>query len=200
MDIIASRFGLKTDQPFSDAFIAQISSLNELGFSGATQENVPEQAVAQNDTLAILLQHNSLSALWGLMKQHLRLTFLPDNATAQGSSTPTYLSPLLTATYISASSEPISYIGSRSFFFDPTTLYPYLTDGMQWWHGRRSTKGVPLYEAWKCRICEFRDDCEWRMAKERQFAGRKAAQNENGNGEANVSAKDEASDDKVVKE
>lgn len=32
---------------------------------------------------------------------------------------------------------------------------------MRWWKGERPAEGVSLHEAWKCRSCDFKDDCEW---------------------------------------
>ena len=222
IDMIAARYGLKKDSPFSDAFIAQVASLNEDGFCNIFDpKDAPKHSTPQNDTLNFLLQHNSLSTLWVLMKQHLRATFLPPRSSPQDEAeapTHTLLSPLLTATYISSASsttattdtpsesepEPIAYLGSRSFFFDPSSLYPYLTSGMRFWHGRRPARGVPLYEAWKCRICEFRDECEWRRDKEEQLGRAKSKRTEeldpDAAGEGNEEARDDAADGKGVKE
>jgi exonuclease V len=36
---------------------------------------------------------------------------------------------------------------------------------MDWWKGKRETKGVDIEEAFKCRICEFADGCTWRATK-----------------------------------
>lgn len=217
IDKIAARYGLNVDKPFSDSFIAQVASLNDNGFCNVfdADQNMPSnpQDSPQNDTLNILLQHNSLSSLWTLMKQHIRATFLPPPSFSQDLSqtqTPTHtlLSPVLTATYISSasadSSEPIAYLGSRSFFFDPDTLYPYLSDGMSFWQGRRPAHGVSMYDAWKCRICEFRDECEWRKSKEEQLGRSRSKRIEDVDpdaaGEPNEVAQFDASNDKAVKE
>ncbi|PGH06716.1 hypothetical protein AJ80_08134 [Polytolypa hystricis UAMH7299] len=201
IDAIASRYRLQSDRAFSDTFIAQISSLNPDFFDVSESPNpdteyVPPSNIdgsqqspssaAEQDALAILLEHNSLSRLWSLMKSQLRLTFLSTSHPATDSSTTqtavpsahqtpisTLISPVLTATYISSAhspSEPINYLGSRSFLFDPHSLYSYITDEMHWWRGHRAAKGVPVYEAWKCRICEFRDSCTWRANQEEAMA------------------------------
>ncbi|EAS32366.3 uncharacterized protein CIMG_03390 [Coccidioides immitis RS] len=206
IDAIASRHRLKTDQPFSDVFIAQVGSLNDgfLDINSSPQSNPDSDQTApssnEQDSVSILLKHNSLSSLWSLMKEHFHLTFLPkpqipeipnvpgeDNANDNKISPPTLLSPLLTAEYISSTSDPskpMEYIGSRSFFFDANDLYPYLADGMRFWRGGRSAKGVGMVEAWKCRICEFRDECEWREAKEKEIIGK-------GKGKKQAKEKDE---------
>ncbi|PGH03728.1 hypothetical protein GX51_03872 [Blastomyces parvus] len=202
IDAIAERYGLETDKPFSDSFIAQVGSLNEQFFdtpqdldadyvppSGTEGENSPSSS---QDSMTILLEHNSLSRLWTLMKSQHRLTFLPPNADTATTTTTTtinpkpnddlqqdtpalttLLSPVLTATYITPPSkpdEPMQYLGSRSFLFNPPSLYSYLTDEMHWWRGHRQPRGVPVMEAWKCRICEFREECTWRREMEGKLA------------------------------
>ena len=193
INAIATRYGLDINKPFTDAFIAQIAGLNDGTLSdipssqpsdpdyippSTTEEKSdtpPGNSDNKNDTLTLILQHNSLSSLWSLMKQHLQLTFLPDTPHQQQLQR-TLLSPLLTAAYFSTSTQPTEHLGSRSFFFDPDNIYPYLSSCMNWWRGRRPARGVALYEAFKCQSCDFRDDCEWRREKEEEYATAKARQ------------------------
>lgn len=83
------------------------------------------------------------------------------------STLPTLLSPLLTAQYLSSklksSTDPSRphVIGSKSVIFNPSFLRSYLYDTLAFWRGEREPKGVVLSDAWKCRACEFRDDCDW---------------------------------------
>jgi len=90
---------------------------------------------------------------------------------------PTVLSPVLTARYLSSSKASEDGIpddlGSRSFLFDPTDLTSYTSDQLSWWRGDRTPRGVEVMDAWKCRICEFREECDWRIAKEYEFATRR---------------------------
>jgi exonuclease V len=44
---------------------------------------------------------------------------------------------------------------------------------MNWWKGERTPRGVEVMEAWKCRICEFADECEWRQEREWAYATRR---------------------------
>ncbi|OAX85376.1 hypothetical protein ACJ72_00265 [Emergomyces africanus] len=141
---------------------------------------------SSQDSMTILLDHNCLSRLWKLMKSQHRLTFLPPNANITSiRSQPqddlqqdvppltTLLSPVLTATYITPPSNPnesMQYLGSRSFLFNPSSLYGYLADEMRWWRGHRQARGVPVFEAWKCTICEFREECTWRRDMEGKMA------------------------------
>lgn len=213
IDTLASRYRLDTHRPFSDSFIAEVGSLNQDIFDdvGSSQESDAENVYSPSgfesknkrtktssqsrDSLSVLLQHNSLSSLWSLMKAQLRLTFLPSESSAHSvTATPrakptgrnnnkivqkghkppeTLLSPILTASYISSRNipeQPIQHLGTRSFLFDPVSLYSFLSDGMRWWRGARSAKGVQVTDAWKCRICEFRDECSWRLAREQEAA------------------------------
>ncbi|KAJ9293752.1 hypothetical protein DTO271G3_7379 [Paecilomyces variotii] len=144
---------------------------------------------ASQDSTSILLSHNNLNSLWSLMKTQLHRTFLPSEDSIVSPSIPalsqpdilaaypTTLSPLLTAKYLSSTvaddeTSPKN-LGSRSFLFDPFSLTSYISEQMAWWRGRRSPRGVEVMDAWKCRICEFRDECTWREEKERAFAGRR---------------------------
>ncbi|RMD44424.1 hypothetical protein DV735_g736, partial [Chaetothyriales sp. CBS 134920] len=54
------------------------------------------------------------------------------------------------------------------FVFDPLYLKAYLEDSLQWWRGERDARGVHLHEAWKCRSCDFRDDCVWLHERDRE--------------------------------
>ncbi|KAI9370812.1 exonuclease V [Aspergillus egyptiacus] len=145
---------------------------------------------ASQDSTSVLLAHSNLTRLWQLMKDQLRFTFLPPvlSTTSVAPSIPsefqprmleaypTVLSPLLTARYLSSAPNAdldSRVLGSRSFLFDPTSLESYLSDQMSWWKGQRTPRGVEVMEAWKCRICEFQDECEWRQEREWAYARRK---------------------------
>ncbi|KGM92704.1 uncharacterized protein PADG_11161 [Paracoccidioides brasiliensis Pb18] len=244
IEAIASRYGLQTEQPFSDSFLAQIGDLDEELFdashdldvdyyppsSGAEAGGEGSQPTSSLDSMAILLEHNSLSSLWKLMKSQLRLTFLPRNSKTPPTTIPmpyqsqpqpqphpqaqptnnllqdtpsltTLLSPVLTVTYMTPSTtsdEQMQHLGSRSFLFNPPSLYNYLADEMRWWRGQRPARGVQVMEAWKCRICEFREECSWRREMEERMAVYKRKKGEvrsesgkgkgNGNGEASLVA------------
>ncbi|KAK2738340.1 hypothetical protein FQN57_007100 [Myotisia sp. PD_48] len=179
IDDIANRHGLDSQKTFSSEFVAQIGEIYQEGIDMAS-------SAESQDPLTVISNHNTLSRLWQLMKDQIRYTFLPLQApsSATPSRTPllsTLLSPILTVSYITETSTEESpssrskspttddyhLIGSRSFVFDPDVFYPYLLDEVNWWRGRRPVKGVSLEEAWKCRFCEFKDTCSWRLAMER---------------------------------
>ncbi|KAL5364703.1 exonuclease V [Aspergillus floccosus] len=215
IELLASRYNLDEERTFTDAFIAEVGGLNDQFFDALSTTEFdpdfipsPEDVISRRpshtypnstedgpsgsqDSTSVLLAHNNLSSLWKLMKDQLRLTFIPASSSSAVSVAPsipsefqphilepyqTLISPLLTARYLS--SEPTAdlrprVLGSRSFLFDPTTMTSYLSDQMEWWRGQRDPRGVEVMEAWKCRICEFREECSWRQEKEWIYARRK---------------------------
>ncbi|KAL3468038.1 exonuclease V [Aspergillus heterothallicus] len=164
--------------------------------SQESDDTEPRQWIpsASQDSTSVLLAHNNLTTLWKLMKDQLRFTFLPPTLKSIPvapsipsefqppllDSYPTILSPLLTARYLSSAPNAdlqSRVLGSRSFLFDPASLESYLSDQMTWWRGQRTPRGVEVMDAWKCRICEFQDECEWRQEREWAYARRKRGQN-----------------------
>lgn len=203
IELLASRYDLDPERPFTDAFIAEVGILNDEFFDAlssqefdpdfipspkeATRRPPPSSSTPQSssqDSTSVLLSHNNLTSLWRLMKDQLRLTFLPPSSEdvqvassipsevqpALLDSYPTTLSPLLSARYIAAHDSRI--LGTRSFLYDPINLTSYLSDQMNWWRGQRDPRGVEVMEAWKCRICEFQEGCEWRQEKAFALASR----------------------------
>jgi exonuclease V len=165
---IFQRYRLKPDVQFSDKLIAQIANVNIANWP-AKDSSSPR---ADQDPLAELLQYSTLKSLWDLMVSEYALTF------------PTHLgqvpiSPLLTAEFRTAAARVTlgsedgnntteaagTIIGQRSFPFDAKVIEKYIKDEMDWWKGKRETKGVDIEEAFKCRICEFADGCTWRATK-----------------------------------
>jgi exonuclease V len=179
LQVLADRYKLDTNSPFSDSFIVQVGSLNQEFFDtvteqiGASEDRVTASQIASSqDSTDLLLRHNNLSSLWSFMIQQFQSTFLLDpkfSIPGTPSSTPqsiqdtptssTRLSPILTATYLSSKTSEL--LGSKSILFDASLLKDYLEDNLSWWKGERSARGVELQEAWKCRSCDFRDDCGW---------------------------------------
>ncbi|KAA8651733.1 exonuclease V [Aspergillus tanneri] len=169
-----------------DALVRRLSSQHS-----ADADSADSAASASQDSTGVLLTNRNLASLWRFMKDQLRLTFIPQPLQSSSvlvapsipsefqphmlESYPTVLSPLLTARYLSSTPVDESKsraLGSRSFLFDPITMTSYLSDQMEWWRGEREPRGVEIMEAWKCRICEFNDECSWRQEKEWAFARR----------------------------
>ncbi|KAJ5247444.1 hypothetical protein N7468_002427 [Penicillium chermesinum] len=141
------------------------------------------------DSTSLLMTYGTLSRLWGFMKEQIRFTFIPqmsethrvapsipaEEQPALLEDYPTLLSPVLTARFVSSAltEEPQPrLLKSRSFLFDPNNMSSYIADQMEWWRGQRDPRGVDIMEAWKCRICDFRDECSWREEREMEFARR----------------------------
>ncbi|KAL9599207.1 MAG: hypothetical protein Q9219_003988 [cf. Caloplaca sp. 3 TL-2023] len=150
-----SRYALQPDEPFTDAFIAQISELGSGAFSQTSETDPSSSPVnADYDTVDLLLAHNSLSKLWALMMQELHTTF-PRGENSLGN--------VLKAEYRNAADGVV--MGEKSFLFDRAVLERYVADELRWWRGERQAVGVCLEEAYKCRSCEFAEECGWRKGK-----------------------------------
>lgn len=191
IDVLAARYDFDAGKAFTDGFVSEVGGLNDQFFdalSSQESETTETQNDDSQDSTSLLLSHNNLSQLWSLMIHQLRLTFLPP-ADAEGiaPSIPcqtqpellqeyqTLVSPVLTARYLSSAADEAlerRHLGSRSFLYDPTSLTSYLSDQMTWWRGERDPRGVDIMDAWKCRICEFRDECSWRQERELAYARR----------------------------
>lgn len=156
-DVVFDRYELKADASFSDGFIAQIGSLNEDDFlapedSLHTQED-PTLPSSQ-DSMTVLLAHNSLRRLWTLMTQEFARTF---SAGAKS------IGNVLKAEYRTPTDGAI--LGNKTFLYDDKVLQGYLDSEMRWWKGERAAEGVCVEEAYKCRTCDFFDECSWRRNK-----------------------------------
>ncbi|RMZ80094.1 hypothetical protein DV737_g3186, partial [Chaetothyriales sp. CBS 132003] len=206
---LTQRYNLDPDATFSDSFIAQIANLNQDLYVGEAENDSGHDLApppSTQDSIDLILAHNNLSSLWDFMISQFHLTFLlPSSITSSGPPTstpqsvsdlpappsqPTRISPILTAEYLAAdynsnnrrqARRSKQFLGRKSFVFDPLYLKAYLEDSLQWWRGEREAHGVQLQEAWKCRSCDFRDDCEWLHERDREawekVMGRKALRN-----------------------
>ena len=158
--ILTVRYELDPMKIFSDSFLAQIGGLHESNGQpfldakadqDSSQESEPDWS---QDSLATLLAHNNLSAIWSLMIAEFQLT-LPGGADTLGK--------VLKAEY--RSREDGEVLGSKTFAMDDMDLSTYINREMEWWKGERQAEGVAVAEAFKCRSCEFADNCEWRIKK-----------------------------------
>lgn len=212
MELLAARYNLDPEQPFTDAFVSEVGGLNDEYYdplssqeSGLDEPPMPKDvrgishssgsakssspASASQESRGILLTHGNLYKLWNYMKEQLRSTFIPSISETESIAPsipsrtqpatledyPTLLSPVLTARFLSsAPTENLKaeLLGSRSFLFDPNNMSSYITKQMEWWRGQRDPIGVNISDAWKCRICDFRDECTWREEQEWALARR----------------------------
>ncbi|KAJ5901845.1 hypothetical protein N7495_002373 [Penicillium taxi] len=166
-----------------------ISDSQDLNTSSPDPKIPSSPLKASQDSTTILVDNGNLSSLWSYMKDQLRLTFIPSMSESRdiAPSIPaptqptmleeytTLLSPVLTARYLSSAASADTQsrlLGSRSFLFDPNNMSSYVNDQMEWWRGQRDPRGVNIADAWKCRICDFQDDCSWRQERELQYLRR----------------------------
>ena len=153
-----SRHDLEADKPFTDAFVAQISGIFSDAPPSTPQPENPEAPQStpaiEQDTLNLLLTHNSLDQLWALMMRDFQTTF-PRGAQSVGK--------VLKADYRDAVTGHV--IGEKTVLMDEELLTKYLESELKWWKGERAAQGVCLEEAYKCGSCEFADECGWRKGK-----------------------------------
>lgn len=151
------RYGLNPDEPFSDAFIAQMASLHDEMFDETptsswqtVDEGVEPTSSALTETPGAL-QYKSLRELLVLVQQEVNLAF-PEGAESMGS--------MLRVQYIYR--DDGREIGHHDFPVSRSVLKEYLEVYMAWWRGERRASGVNTDEAFKCRTCEFAEVCTWR--------------------------------------
>ena len=182
LSVLADRYKFNPTVTFSDSFIAQVGGLNEQIIS--SQDDSGDWPVPSSQaSIDVLLGHNNIASLWGLMIDQFRETFLleqtPGLSNSSTSSTisqpdlkPTRLSSFLTASYIHTQSS--THIGNKYFQHSPSALAAYVADEMAWWRGERKARGVGSLEevSAKCQRCEFAADCEWMKEKDGEIRER----------------------------
>ena len=170
-DTVLARYKLSPDAAFSDTFISGIAALDyNFGASASTSD---DRALFSGTAASVseLRQHNSLARLWDLMLAQFAITI----------PTPDAVGSVLTVEFRSQADGAV--LGTRTFANDDEELARYVQDEMRWWKGQRLPRGVDVEEAFKCRICEFAEGCEWRIAKVDDAVAR-ARQKRSGDGRA----------------
>lgn len=161
--VFFKRYELDPSATFTDGFIAQVGGLNEVFYDAPTDPSETQQQQqhqhqdlpdSSQDSMQTLLDHNSLAQLWALMIQEFQRT-MPHGAGSIGE--------VLKAEYRDQIDGSI--LGIKTFMYDDGVLKTYVADEMRWWKGQREAQGVAIEEAYKCRICEFAEGCDWRKAK-----------------------------------
>lgn len=97
-----------------------------------------------------LLENNSLRGLWGVLLRRYKAAITDVGRTVG-------------VCYVAQKDGTV--IAERSWEVKRGVWEAHLEDVMMWWRGERMTKGVEVEEAWKCRACEFQEDCTWRLGK-----------------------------------
>lgn len=138
--VIFDRYNLDANAAFTDGFIAQVCRLDDPS--------------AGTPSLQTILDNNSLRQLWSVMILELQIT-MPAGARSMGN--------VLKAEYRHSGDGEI--VGVRTFLYEHDVVMDYVCDELRWWRGEREVQGVSVEEAFKCRMCEFADDCTWRKVK-----------------------------------
>lgn len=173
---VFARYGLDADEQFSDTFIAQISNLHDEVFHDAPSpgsDSDYRSAQSSQGAIPDLIRYTSLRELVPLLEHELKTTF-PHGADSLGS--------LVTVEYRKRPRRTSSgsgdgtdveggfVIGSNVFFVDHGVLQEYLRQDLEWWEGQRDPRGVDIEEAgFKCRSCEFVNECEWRHKQDAEM-------------------------------
>ncbi|KAF2258804.1 hypothetical protein CC78DRAFT_95702 [Lojkania enalia] len=140
---IFERYDLRPLEQFTADFTKEVSGLGNFDATWGNENSPNWLRSSEIET------HNNLSALWGLM-----ISELQDIGT---------ISDILRAEFRYSKTGEV--IGNELLAYDYASIESYLVDEMNWWKGKREVKGIELEEAFKCRLCDFADECTWRKAK-----------------------------------
>ncbi|KAL5371044.1 hypothetical protein DPSP01_014530 [Paraphaeosphaeria sporulosa] len=143
-ETIFSRYGLAPLESFSEAFTLSGGVLDSTG-PDIDPEN-PYSVLQAN----ALKSHPNLSSLWSLMISEYQY-IMPA------------ISDILRAEFRSATTGEV--IGNELIKYSADTIDAYVKSEMDWWKGDREAKGVEIEEAFKCRTCDFAEECTWRKTK-----------------------------------
>ncbi|KAK0645048.1 Exonuclease V [Lasiodiplodia hormozganensis] len=155
-EVIFKRYRLRSNERFTDVFVAEVGGVG-FGSQGSPSDGRDALSSSQQDALSELLAHNSLTQLWGLMIQEFRRTI-------------SGIGQVLRAEFRHQQTGDV--LGSKTLVYEESTLDGYLAEEMEWWRGKRKARGVDIEEAFKCRICEFAEECEWRIEKVEEITKR----------------------------
>lgn len=154
---VLRRLDIAPDEPFSDAFLAQVGSLHDDVFYDAEPVESQEQGDAESDYPPGLVRYRTVRELLALLREELRLTFVEDGAS---------LGRLVSVDYRYRVDGSI--IGTNTFPVDDEALGLQLESDLEWWRGEREPRGVDIEDAFKCGYCEFAGECGWREGMERE--------------------------------
>jgi exonuclease V len=144
-ETIFARYDVAPLETFSEVFML------EAGTTGSDymqlDSDIPEDQVLRDNELR---SHPNLLSLWSLMVSEYQQT-IPS------------VSDILRGEFRYSKTGEI--IGSRLTAYSDEVIDEYVDDEMKWWKGVREAKGVDIEEAFKCRVCDFADDCTWRKNK-----------------------------------
>ncbi|KAK6354934.1 hypothetical protein TWF696_004062 [Orbilia brochopaga] len=128
---------IEASAPFSDELLAELASIADEDADG-------------NDEVDLILENNSIEKLYTLYHKKLKQTI-------------SAVSPELAVVYRWQKNG--EFLDSAEYMADDEMLKEHVDSVIAWWKGQRETVGVGIEEAWKCRPCEFAENCTWRLEK-----------------------------------
>ncbi|KAF2687749.1 hypothetical protein K458DRAFT_440556 [Lentithecium fluviatile CBS 122367] len=143
-ETVFARYNVAPLQTFSEPFMLEVGAMdiNDMQIDS----DVAGTTLQTNE----LRSHPNLLSLWSLMVSEYQRT-VPS------------ISDILRAEFRYSKTGDI--IGSELIVYNIDIIDAYIKDEMEWWRGVREAKGVEIEEAFKCRVCDFADDCGWRKTK-----------------------------------
>lgn len=143
-ETVLTRYNLAPLERFSDVL------MQELGGTGGEDVQIPDAYVSDALGLDDLRAHPNLLSLWSLMITEFQEAIAT-------------VSNILRAEFRYSQTGRI--IGNELTVYSSDTIDKYVKEEMEWWKGNREAKGVEIEEAFKCRVCDFADECSWRKTK-----------------------------------
>ena len=141
---VLRRLDIAPDEPFSDAFLAQVGSLHDDVFYDAEPVSSESEDDAESDHPPGFVRYRTVRELLALLREELRLTFVEDGAS---------LGQLVSVDYRYRGDGSI--IGTNTFPVDYEALGLQLESDLEWWKGEREPKGVDIEDAFKCGCNRF---------------------------------------------
>ncbi|KAF3936958.1 hypothetical protein ABW19_dt0207991 [Dactylella cylindrospora] len=135
---LCAQHNILENEPFSDHLIAEWAELFEGSKAFGT------------DTFELVLEHNTLGKLYSFYHEKLKETIKT-------------IAPDLTVVYRWQRNG--EFLDSAGYQADDDMLEEHVDSVISWWKGKRATVGVEIEDAWKCKKCEFAEDCTWRLSK-----------------------------------
>lgn len=112
-------------------------------------------SVGSGISLDELLENNNLYGMWKLVLRQLE-TAVPAVGATVG--------------VVFRAQSTGGVMARRAWGVDGVALESHLSATMEWWMGKRGSVGVDIEDAWKCRICDFEESCEWRLGQVEKLA------------------------------
>ena len=152
-DMFSKIFNHRGLNPFahlSDCFLAELAPHLDESDSEALSGSPPQPLQIRFPTLSHVLECPTLAGLVNLLNLSFKMSI-------------DTLSSTLAVSYRRQQDSVL--FATKLVKYDNKRLEEQLVDVLQWWKGERGAVGVPIEEAWKCRSCEFADECQWRLQK-----------------------------------